>query len=144
MKTDINVVDEVFKLVWNSPLSSAISGSVKRYRRPTRGKTDPDKEDVVIGTLGMNGNQLQEGIVNVNIHVPNPEYQTVLDGKTVILKDQPDEERLKELSDLAIPLLKEHIGSHIYFWFQQSIIFFEDSSSYINIRLDVKAKNLTQ
>jgi len=144
MKTDIDAVDEVFKVIWNSPLRSEISGSVKRYKRPTRGKTDPEKEDIVINTLGMNGNQLQEGVVNVNIHVPNPDYQMVLDGKTVILKDQPDEERLKQLSDLAIPILKEHIGRHVYFWFQQSIPFFGDVSSYINIRLDVKAKNLKQ
>jgi hypothetical protein len=56
-----------------------------------------DKEDVVINSLPINNSQMQSGVFNVNIHVPN----LVLNINGNIDTTQPNHERIKQLTALA-------------------------------------------
>jgi len=73
----------------------ALTGAVYELERPK----DSLKEDIVIGVLTMNTEQVQEGVFNVNIHIPNlnvagdstlpntPRFRVILDKCMEVLKD---------------------------------------------------------
>lgn len=63
---------------------------------------DSQKEDIVVGILTMNAEQLQEGVFNVNIHVPNMKMSS---GAT-----EPDTERFNEILEVVIPVLASYDG----------------------------------
>lgn len=133
MKTTRTAIDEVIGVIYDSPLRLAITGVVAR-RRPI----NSDKEDIIVNALTMNFSQLQRGLINVNIHVPN---RTVT-ANGVTDTEYPDYVRLKTLTEMAIPVLKNHIGNGFYFQVQQEQVIEESKSSFANIRLSVQAKNI--
>lgn len=133
MKTTGTAIDEVVAVIFNSCLRTAITGSIARRRPP-----NSDKEDIIVNSLGLSFSQIQRGIVNVNIHVPNIDFT----ANGVTDTEYPNYVRLKELTEIAIPVLKNYIGKGFYFQVQQQLDIKEAKSSFSNIRLSVQAKNI--
>lgn len=113
------------------------NGDLYKYRRPLNSKS----EDVVINSLPFDTEALQQGTLNVNIHVPNLTLE--LDG--AVDDTQPNTERLGELADIAMELLKDvwsYDGHHYFSAQQENLIQDTNSSCYINIRVDFRSVNL--
>lgn len=66
MKTDIDIKDDIYLLVKDSPIAEAVNG---RIVRDGDRDTNSDKEDVVISVLANVNQQNQTATINVNIHV---------------------------------------------------------------------------
>lgn len=66
IKTASEIESDIYKLVMASPLKNAITGEI--CPDGTR-LLDSYDEDAVIGFLAGIGNQVQEGVVNINIYV---------------------------------------------------------------------------
>lgn len=67
MKNDIEIMEDFFAIVNNSPIKDLISGSVKMTPRATKSKV----EDCIISVLDSDNAQIQKSIVNINVYVPN-------------------------------------------------------------------------
>lgn len=138
MITTFHEEDIVYQRLNTSTLKTAITGIIKKGKRPL----NSTKEDVVINSLPINSLQLQEGIINVNIYVPN---LTITIGGVQDFT-QPNSARLKELTDTAVDLLNDQwpeAGDVNYTVQQQSLLDDPDSSShYVNIRLQFYAINV--
>lgn len=134
MKSTRAAINEVIKALLNaSTVKNAITGVIAR-RRPI----NSTKEDIIVNALPLNFDQLQEGIVNVNIHVPNIEVTQ----NGIVDKEYPNYPRIQVLIDLVLPVLKDYIGGGFYFTIQQENVIEERQSSYANIRLSIRSKNL--
>ncbi len=136
MTTTLEIIDLLWSRLNTSSLKDEITGSIYKIKR-LAGSSD---EDIVINCLPVNGSQLQEAVANVNIHVPNitVSVEDVQDDK------QPDFQRLKELAEMAIAILKENWIDTLNYSVQQQNIF-EDKDygdHYINIRLEFFIENI--
>lgn len=67
-KTGKQIQGDVYKLLQNSTLSTLVSGEV--YRRGYRPR-DSKLEDIVVAFTGGFADEIQEGVVTVNIFVPD-------------------------------------------------------------------------
>lgn len=67
-KTGSQVQEDVFRFLKESELSKAISGKV--YKDDTRPRDSRKEDAVVVFTAGIPG-EIQEGVVTINIHVPD-------------------------------------------------------------------------
>ena len=99
MKTALDAVDIVWKKIYGSALKTEITGKVYKHRKPA----GSDKEDVVVNCPTINNTQLQQGLVNVNIYVPN--IPITIAG--IADDSQPDHARLKELATMAVGILDD-------------------------------------
>jgi hypothetical protein len=135
MKTTLDLVDVVYNELKSGPLKSAISGGVYKYTRPLNSSL----EDVVINSLPVTNQQLQQAIVNVNVFVPNADIS--LGGAQ---QKMADHVRLKALAALAVDELKDGIsGDYTWDVQQQTVIQDDESDSYyINIRLQFYVSNI--
>src|SRR5690606_37273960 len=88
--------------------------------------------------------QLQTGVFNVNVFVPNPEYTTTVDGKQVRLRDNPDHGRIKVLSALCNIAFKFHYDKEKYVIveLQTQHILPESEQTIINNRIKLTISNL--
>lgn len=137
MKTTLDVVDIVWKHLDQSSLKVAITGKIYKNGRPINSKV----EDVVINSLPINNELLQEGVVNVNIFVPNKDH--LIGGYQD--NTQADHARLKTLASQAAGILNEVFvtASDVGFDVQQQAMI-EDKEAkehYINIRLSYYCVN---
>lgn len=73
-----------------------LTGSIYPLNRPLNSA----KEDVVVSTLALNADQMQEGVVNVNVHVPNLK----IDGDIT----QPNLPRFETIVEAALDLLDDN------------------------------------
>lgn len=92
MKSDIEIKDDIYKIIQGSSLKKAVTGKLSKTQRPA----SSDKEDIVISVLDNGSGQKQEAFVNVNIYVPD------------YIRDGQAEEytiRLRELCRLSYELL---------------------------------------
>lgn len=129
---------EILNITWQrlngSALKTEITGDVYK-KRPVQ-QAGNTKEDVSLNSLSAPNQQLSETVVNVNIHVPNPEL-SVNDQQD---KSQPDYGRFETLANLAIAALDGYSGQNFYFRFDfQTGPYSEDeiNEHYINIRITV-------
>jgi hypothetical protein len=138
-KTSLDVVDILISVVMNSDLLTGpfkITGSLYKNRRPI----NSDKEDIVVNSLPINHEEIQEGVLNINIYVPNLSLQ--ING----VKDnsQADYARLKQLTAIASELLDEvwDQSGNWTFNIQQDNTF-EDSNNqhYQNLRIEFYSPN---
>lgn len=136
MKSNLQAVDIVFSHLKGSVLDMAITGQIMKHRRIA----NSTKEDVVINSLALNNTQLQRGILNVNIHVPNLSIPTEQTG--VRDNGYPNSVRLNQLTDLAIPILKDTWGADYDFDIEQINLITEETSSFNNIRITFQALNV--
>ncbi|WP_300701317.1 hypothetical protein [Bacteroides sp.] len=92
MKSDIEIKDDIYKVIKGSALEKAVTGKLKKTKRPS----NSDKEDIVISILDNGSGQIQEAFVNVNIYVPDD----MRDGQA-----EEQSIRLRELCKLSYELL---------------------------------------
>jgi hypothetical protein len=133
MITTLEAVDGVFGILQASLLSSAISGKIYKHRRPLGSQ----QEDVVIGALPITGDQLQRGVLNVNLHVPGLKISTPV-GQDL----QPDNVRMKELAGIAVGVLTDVWKDDYHFTVQQQTLIADGEDFYINIRINFFNVNL--
>lgn len=135
MITSLEAVCILYNYVRTSELMTGPqkpSGSLYKFKRPF----NSDKEDVVINSLPMNNEDLQEGVLNFNIHVPN-----IGTGDS----SQPNTARLGVLTKAARQLLDEvwHAKADYMFYVQQDMTYQDnDQSWYQNIRVGFKNVNI--
>jgi hypothetical protein len=128
----VNIVYQ--KLIAPTFLTAAmLTGEVRKYNR----SLDSNAEDIVINSLPVNNNQLQSGIVNVNVHVPNIQDN----GLTGQDNSQPNIKRIKEISDLVILALDNTFGSFYNCTVQQQNLIQDKDDFFNNIRLQINSIN---
>lgn len=101
IKTATQAEMEVYKVLREADIT--LTGNIYMTNRPV----NSDKEDIVIRTLAMNADTMQEGVINVNIHVPN--LQLVQDNT------QPDRLRLDAIGNECMAVLDDHWGDAFNF-----------------------------
>jgi hypothetical protein len=114
------------------------NGKLCKYQRPLNSVL----EDVVINSLGLNREDVQEGVLNVNIYVPN-----LILLSNAADKSQPDTARLTYLLNLANIALGE--GEEIWeasgnycFELQQDNLFQDENNQhYLNLRVEFNSSN---
>lgn len=131
MRTTFDLEQILYDRLKTGDLASEITGSIyKRQRIPAS-----QLEDVVIISLPVNADQIQEAVVNINIHVPNIEVT----ANGVTNPDQPNFERLQSLADLAKLELDDVYETQIGYYFnvQQQNVFSDEEAGdhYINFRI---------
>ncbi len=127
MKTQFDAINILFQIVNSSSLKSTINGTVNKLKRPA----GSDKEDVVINAITLGDTNLQEGVFNVNIYVPNIQVQK---------SSLPNTVRLQALSVLALTALEEVSGDNYSFFVSSQSIFEEVDINYhfFNFRIEFR------
>lgn len=135
MKTTFDTDDVLFDVLKTSSLKNEISGKVYKRQRPV----NSNLEDVVINSLPITNEQLQQCISNVNIFAPDIEI--AVDG---VVDKVADLVRLKELADLAVSDLTDSISGDFTWDIQQQTLIKDDESSshYVNIRIQFFVSNI--
>jgi hypothetical protein len=139
-KTSLDVENILYSEVKNSLLITGpkkITGGLYKSKRPI----NSTKEDVVINSLPLNRKQLQEGLLNMNVYVPNLE---VTQGG-VIDKSLPDTARLTELAAIASLVVGDiNAADGDYSFILQQDNVFEDTNNqhYINLRIEFTSINI--
>lgn len=138
MRTTLDITEILCMHLQDSSLTSAISGVVCK-KRPI----DSKKEDVVINTLFVDNEEIQNSVANVNVYVSNKtqKFNGVQDNT------QPDFGRLKTITDILTNkvngLLIEQWSDGYTFTVQQVTGPKEDESQhYMNIRVEFKLLNV--
>ena len=102
MKPDTEIKTDVYKVIKGSALEAAVSGELRKTKRPF----NSDKEDIVISVLDNGSGQIQEAFVNVNIYVPDIERGN---------QYEEDSLRCDELSKIAVNVLGRYNGGSFRF-----------------------------
>lgn len=137
MITILDAVSTLSNIIDNSALKTAINGGVYELKRPDNSLT----EDVVIVPLTQIDEVWSEGVINVNIHVPD--IQVVIKDKLTqrnLPQQQPNLVRLKQLMTIAKNSLEYLTGDGInnpyqYYLSAQNIIQGQTSKDwFLNLR----------
>jgi hypothetical protein len=103
----------------------SLTGAIYEMNRPLNSL----KEDIVVGTLAMNSEQVQEGVFNVNIHVPN---LPLTNDST-----QPNITRFRVILDKCMEFLKDVYGFDYSFDVSTPGIPYRDGTNwFVNIRVE--------
>jgi hypothetical protein len=132
MKSDILIKDDIYGVLKDSALASAVTGKVcKQGVRPKGSKL----EDVVISVVANMNGQIQDAIVNVNIYVADDQKK---DGSF-----QESTIRLRELCSLAYKTLDKRYGDGYRFYIEsQRVLEVADTHEHvINNRIIYKYLN---
>lgn len=133
--TSLDAIDKVYLNLQGSSFATALRGSIYKMKRPVNATS----EDAVINSLGMPGDQIQQGLVNLNLHVPNKPL--VINGRQDTT--QPDYVRAQALTALAIQSVQEYYSDDFWFVFQQqNIVESTDTEMVVNIRINFYSINL--
>ena len=98
MKTDIDIKDDIWRVIKKSPLFTEVTGELKKTSiRPKESR----KEDIVISVLANNIRQKQMAYVNVNIYVAD----NYVDGQ-----NEENSERLRRLCNMAFSVFENVRG----------------------------------
>lgn len=97
-KTEKRIERDFFEFVTKSELAKAVSGKV--YRKGMR-PPESDKEDIVVKFLSGIDEQIQSGIIVLNIYVPDTTIRST--GAKV-----EDIKRVEELEELALSFIEEN------------------------------------
>lgn len=124
LKTTLDAVDVIYDMLDSINLRSIISGDLYKYdSRPA----DSEKEDIVVNAITVAEGLIQNGVCNVNIHVPDLKKTN---GNA--LYDVPDEDRLKTILNKVVECLGKNHGRS-----------FKNGNSYIsNISNPIKEPEL--
>jgi hypothetical protein len=107
-------------------------------------------EDVIIEPLPMNFATLQDGVINVNLFVPNLQMTLTGDTGKYIDKSQRNQKRINELDRLMLQSFTpdDESDDAIYFdsysfTYQQSNVFQDTNfQHYLNVRIEFNAITL--
>lgn len=133
MKTNVDAINKMVAYLFTSGVKNSITGAIQA-RRPI----NSINEDIIVGSLPFTFEQLQQGYLNVNIYVPN----LSVEANGVKDTEYPNYNRINAIAKMVIPLIDNYVGDGFYFTVDQFKIIEEKTSSYMNIRVLVKAKNL--
>lgn len=133
MVNNIDVIDAIIGLLYNSKVKTSISGEIGTER-----PIDSEKEDITVNVLPLTFEQLQYCVANVNIHVKN--LSVTQGGK--VNTSYENRPRLKELANLVYEALHDKLSSGMYLSVLNSQLLKESKSSFMNIRVEIRAKNL--
>ncbi|MDM8174785.1 hypothetical protein QT327_10520 [Olivibacter sp. 47] len=133
IKTAFDGINEIYQvfIAGNFAATTGLTGQVSKQSRMLNSKM----EDVVISCLVLSAEQIQDGIFNVNIHVPN--LENLPSGiPNAVDNTQPNYDRLNELGSAAIELLDDSwlYNSHFYLERAGEIIP-ESKGHFFNIRI---------
>lgn len=132
MKTGIQMVVDVAKLLQVPQVTGLISGKVWQHQRPA----NSNREDIVVNSLALTNQQLQKGVVNVNIHVPNA--SVVVDSVTD--NTLPDLAKMHAIEQAVIPLLEARWEDSFHTDIDEPGQPFQDGTNwYLNIRVNYHA-----
>lgn len=113
-----------------SPLKP--SGKIVIGQRLTNSKT----EDVIINSLYHDFEQLQRGVLNINVYVPNLKSDNAI----------PNINRLNQLGKLILPIIKDEFGDPVQgytFWLERQLFLIDDNHQhYLNNRIQFRNINL--
>lgn len=136
-RTGLDVVDIIRNYLALSGLMTDTlkpNGGLYKFQRPQNSV----KEDVVVNLLVQARGQVQQGVINVNIHVPNLSLPT-----NPVDNTQPNVPRLKYLTGLANAALEEVYGDDYNFEVQQDNLFADENNQhYSNIRITFTSINI--
>ena len=130
MKKTLNTGDkatmDVFAVLRDAgvKLATNMTGAIYPVNRPV----NSEKEDVVINTLVLNAIQAQEGIINVNVHVPN----------LILTSDntQPNRTRLNAIGNACVDALDYFHGSGFNLRVENPGLIMQDKDKwFMNIRV---------
>lgn len=133
-KTVFDAKQWIYELLNVSSVKMSISGKIYKNKRPA----ESTKEDIVINSILMDNEFLQDGTFNVNCYVP---YVSVsIDG---ISQFMPNENRLSQISQLVYPLLDNIYRDEFNLTIErhETIDVESEKSSYLNFRINLKAYN---
>lgn len=97
MKSDIDIKDDVYKVITSSKLKKVVTGSICKRKRTAYPIGAELKEDVCISILANQTAQEQKAFVSVNIYVQDEEINRQKEEKS---------ERLRELCQLSFQIFK--------------------------------------
>lgn len=83
MKSDIDIKDDIWKVISKSPLKAEVSGALKKTSVRPKGSR---KEDIVISILANDTKQKQVAYVNVNIYVSDDDVEGQSEEQTARLR----------------------------------------------------------
>jgi len=134
--TSISALNMLYQHISHSVLMTDAkkpNGKLCKQERPLNSTL----EDVVINSLGINREDVQEGVLNVNIFVPNLELPSNPNDKS-----QPNMARLLVLATLANEALGngeevwEEFGNYCFNIQQDQIMQDTNNQHYLNIRVE--------
>lgn len=138
--TSLDVIDIMYAFIKDSVLMTGENkpnGGLYKQTRPINSAS----EDCVLNALPFNRDDVQQGIINFNIYVPN--LQLHLNGVTD--NTQPNYKRLKQLSIIANSVLDDVWSDNASYTFnvQQDNIFSDPDNNqhYINFRIEFYSPN---
>jgi len=128
MKTTLDIVDTINTRLQAVSSLSTLTGEIYKYQRPV----DSDLEDIVINSLPITNEQLQQAVANVNVYVPD--VVVTVSGKE---NRVPNLTRLKALAVIVLAELMDRISGNFTWDVQQQLLIqdSESNSHYVNIRL---------
>lgn len=139
MKTTYAAIDELYNYIVNvnPALKNAINGQIYKYERPI----DSVKEDVVINALPIDNEQLQYGILNLNIFVKD--IQQTINGKVNWFLN---EEKIQQLAEIAQGMFVNDLWIGQYSFTIQQIVPGDDEEANVgiaNFRIEYRSINVT-
>lgn len=142
-KTSSDVINILFQNIYNSLIFTDLNkpkGDLYKHQRPL----NSDKEDIVINSLLLGHDAVQEGVINVNAYVKN--LVLTINGNTD--NSQPDTSRLTYLSTLINSALGsgnelwEASGNYVFKIQQDNIFQDGNNQHYINFRIEFYSLNI--
>lgn len=128
MKSDIDIKDDIFRVVAASSLREAVSGEITKSKRPH----DSKKEDIVISVVSNLTAQCQEATVNVNVYC---------EGQRIERQTEENSSRLRELSRVALEVLDSVREEDFHLEVQEQRIYEVEDEYVINNKLLYKIIN---
>lgn len=132
MKTGIDLAQDILSLVDVDEITSIITGNVYLFERPQNSVL----QDIVIGTLVLTNDQMQQGLGNVNCHCPNLKGVTINGAVDATL---PDVVALNLISGRVTNLLNNYHGKTFFLSAQNTGVPLRDDINgtwYVNIRVN--------
>lgn len=126
MKSTTDVIQLIYAYLISQGVKATVglTGGIYWLRRPK----SSIKEDIVISAVAMNAEQVQEGVFNINIHVPNLPLATD--------DTQPNFARLDAIAAVLVPLLREVRINDWFFYIDEPATPVPDGNGWFcNIRI---------
>ncbi|MDR7750140.1 hypothetical protein RIU07_05630 [Riemerella anatipestifer] len=120
----------ILDLLLRAKVNEFINGQIYKDNRPV----NSNKEDIVINSLTMTNQMLQNGVFNINCYVPKK--SVTVGGITQLHKDN---KRLKEIADKVYAVLNDVWENDYNLDVETHQDFEEQNENYYNFRVQLNA-----
>lgn len=127
-KTTLDGKQWILDILLKNRIHKIIDGKIYKDERPT----DSVVEDIVINSLTMTNDFIQNGIFNVNCYVPKISIK-----HNGIVQTQKNAKRLKEIADTVYSVLDEYWSEDFFLEIVNHQEFEEGNFNYINFKMDL-------